>query len=86
MQHLVQSDRRQLLELARAVVEATARRDPKPELDPHVLTPELLACAAAFVTLHKSGGLRGCIERGCVILELEHRRNPLFAMSRMKSW
>jgi AmmeMemoRadiSam system protein A len=61
MQHLVQSDRRQLLELARAAVEAAARRDPKPALDPHVLTPELLACAAAFVTLRKSGGLRGCI-------------------------
>jgi AmmeMemoRadiSam system protein A len=61
MQHLVQSDRRQLLELARAAVEATARRDPKPALDPRVLTPELLACSAAFVTLHKSGGLRGCI-------------------------
>jgi len=61
MQHLVQSDRTQLLDLARAAVEAAARRDPKPALDPAVLTPKLLAGAAAFVTLHKSGGLRGCI-------------------------
>ena len=61
MQQLVQSDRRQLLELARAAVEAAARRDPKPALDPAALTSELLAPAAAFVTLHAGGQLRGCI-------------------------
>ena len=61
MQQLVQSDRSQLLDLARATVEATARRNPKPALDPGALTPELLAPAAAFVTLHEGGQLRGCI-------------------------
>jgi AmmeMemoRadiSam system protein A len=61
MQQLVQSDRRQLLDLARATVEATARRDPKPALDPAALTPEMLAPAAAFVTIHEGGQLRGCI-------------------------
>jgi AmmeMemoRadiSam system protein A len=61
MQQLVQSDRGQLLDLARAAVEAAARRDSKPALDAVALTPGLLAPAAAFVTLHEGGMLRGCI-------------------------
>jgi AmmeMemoRadiSam system protein A len=61
MKKLAQSDRRQLLALARAAVEAAARRDPKPALDPAALSPGLLAPAAAFVTIHEHGELRGCI-------------------------
>ena len=61
MKELSQSDRQQLLALARAAVEAAARRDPKPALDPAALTPGLLAPAAAFVTIHEHGELRGCI-------------------------
>jgi AmmeMemoRadiSam system protein A len=61
MKELAQSDRRQLLDLARAAIEAAARRDPKPALDPATLTPGLLAPAAAFVTIHEHGELRGCI-------------------------
>ena len=61
MQQLAQPDRRQLLDLARAAVEAAVRHDPKPALEPAALTPELLAPAAAFVTIHESGELRGCV-------------------------
>ena len=61
MQQLVESERRQLLDLARAAVEATARHDPMPGLDPEAITPDILAPAAAFVTLHERGELRGCI-------------------------
>src|SRR5450759_3690859 len=55
------SDRKRLLDLARAAVEATANRGPRPNLDEADLTPNLLAPAAAFVTLHEGGQLRGCI-------------------------
>ena len=61
MQQLVQSDRAQLLALARAAVEAAVRHESKPLLDPDRLTPELLVHAAAFVTLREGGQLRGCI-------------------------
>ena len=61
MQQLIPSNRRQLLELARAAVEATARHGSTPSLDPANVAPELLAPAAAFVTLHEAGQLRGCI-------------------------
>jgi AmmeMemoRadiSam system protein A len=61
MQKLEQSDRKRLLDLARAAVEATATRSPRPTLDDGDLTPNLLAPAAAFVTLHEGGQLRGCI-------------------------
>ena len=61
MRQLAVSDRRQLLDLARAAVEAAARRDPMPELDPAGLSPALRAPAAAFVTIHESGELRGCV-------------------------
>jgi AmmeMemoRadiSam system protein A len=61
MQQLAQTDRRQLLDLARAAIEAAVRRDPKPALYPVALSPDLLAPAAAFVTIHEHGQLRGCI-------------------------
>jgi AmmeMemoRadiSam system protein A len=61
MQKLEQSDRKRLLDLARAAVEAIATRGPRPTLDEGDLTPSVLAPAAAFVTLHEGGQLRGCI-------------------------
>ncbi|MGD0862092.1 MAG: AmmeMemoRadiSam system protein A [Candidatus Limnocylindrales bacterium] len=61
MQTLARSNRRQLLDLARAAVEATAGRSAKPGLDESVADPELLAPGAAFVTLREGGQLRGCI-------------------------
>lgn len=61
MRQLAESDRRQLLDLARAAVEAAARRDPMPALDPAGLSPDLRAPAAAFVTIQESGELRGCV-------------------------
>jgi AmmeMemoRadiSam system protein A len=61
MQQLEPSDRRTLLVLARAAVEAAARGERRPPLDDAALTPALTATAAAFVTLHERGELRGCI-------------------------
>ena len=61
MSQLAQSDRRLLLDLARAAVERTARRSPIATPDESALTPGLRAPAAAFVTLHLRGELRGCI-------------------------
>lgn len=61
MQSLPDSDRRQLLDLARAVVVAAAGLSPRPALDSISLTPGLLVPAAAFVTLHEAGRLRGCV-------------------------
>jgi AmmeMemoRadiSam system protein A len=55
------TDRQRLLDLARATVEATARRTSRPTLTQEELTPGLLAPAAAFVTLRRDGDLRGCI-------------------------
>jgi AmmeMemoRadiSam system protein A len=61
MQQLQPSDRRTLLVFARAAVEAAARGERRPTLDDAALTPALTAAAAAFVTLHERGELRGCI-------------------------
>ena len=61
MPQLVQSDRRLLLDLARAAVEGTARRSPIATPDEAALAPGLQAPAAAFVTLRLRGELRGCI-------------------------
>ena len=61
MHKLNQSDRRELLALARAAVEAAVRHDTQPASDPATLTPDLISPAAAFVTIHEKGGLRGCI-------------------------
>jgi AmmeMemoRadiSam system protein A len=61
MQDLQPSDRRTLLAFARAAVEAAARGERRPALDDATLTPALTEAAAAFVTLHERGELRGCI-------------------------
>jgi AmmeMemoRadiSam system protein A len=61
MQTLLRTDRQELLDLARSAVEATAAGRPGPVPDDAALGPGLLAPAAAFVTLHEGGRLRGCI-------------------------
>ncbi len=50
-----------LLRLARDAVVAAVGRKPPPVVDPTTLPPVLLAPAAAFVTLHERGELRGCM-------------------------
>ncbi len=50
-----------LLRLARAAVEASVRREPGQAPDPRELPPAVLGPAAAFVTLHEHGILRGCM-------------------------
>ncbi len=56
---LTPDERRRLLELARAVIEAEAAGGPAPRLDP--ATPALAESRGAFVTLHAGARLRGCI-------------------------
>ena len=53
-------DRRVLLALARAAVEAAVREDEPPPL-PARLSPRLAERAGAFVSLYVEGDLRGCI-------------------------
>ena len=50
-----------VLRLARDAVVAAVGRRPPPVVDPATLPPLLLAPAAAFVTLHERGELRGCM-------------------------
>ena len=50
-----------LLRLARDAVVAAIRNQPPTVVDPAALPPVLLAPAAAFVTLHEHGELRGCM-------------------------
>jgi len=54
-------EKRTLLQLARQSLEAAVRQKPVPALDTFVLTPNLLAEGASFVTLTERGDLRGCI-------------------------
>jgi AmmeMemoRadiSam system protein A len=50
-----------LLRLARQAVEAAVAGRPCPRPEPGSLPPAILAPAAAFVTLHEHGELRGCM-------------------------
>lgn len=61
MPQLTQASRIELVDLARSAVEATAANRARPNLEPGDCSPELAAPAAAFVTLHEQGRLRGCI-------------------------
>lgn len=58
---LSESNRTQLLRLAREAIETSLRGEPAPEPDERVLTSPLLDDGACFVTLHLEGNLRGCI-------------------------
>jgi AmmeMemoRadiSam system protein A len=54
------SEQRQLLAIARRAIEAAVCRDvPGPAVEPR--SPRLSEPAAAFVTIHERGSLRGCI-------------------------
>jgi AmmeMemoRadiSam system protein A len=55
---LNEAQRKTLLRIAREAVEASARGEAR---QPHVDDPELQKPGAAFVTLKRSGDLRGCI-------------------------
>jgi len=66
-----------LLRLARDAVVAAIRRRPPPSVDPAALPPVLLTPAAAFVTLHERGELRGCM--GNLEFERPLWRNVLIA-------
>jgi AmmeMemoRadiSam system protein A len=61
MRQLDRSDQQRLLGIARAAIEAAVCPGPHPALDPSMLTPAVQEPAAAFVTLHEGGELRGCI-------------------------
>lgn len=66
-----------LLHLAREAVVAAIRRRPPPGIDPAGLPPVLLTPAAAFVTLHERGEIRGCM--GNLEFERPLWRNVLIA-------
>jgi hypothetical protein len=56
-------ERTRLLAIARATVEACARGEREPEVDPASLPASLKIPSGAFVTLKVRGELRGCIGR-----------------------
>ncbi len=61
MRQLDEAERRALLSVARRAIEAAICRDPIPPADPAGLPAGLAEPAAAFVTLHEAGDVRGCI-------------------------
>ncbi len=61
MKQLEESDRRQLLDLARRSIEAAVRHGPSVRLAAGAPSAGLAEPAAAFVTIHEHGQLRGCI-------------------------
>jgi AmmeMemoRadiSam system protein A len=67
MLQLARSDRKKLVRMARAAIEGAVCPEPprgpgkRLEVDESELSPALLEPAAAFVTLHEHGELRGCI-------------------------
>lgn len=58
---LTDSEKHQLLELARNTINTFLKENRIPEVDEKSLYPKLRNKAGAFVTLKKSGELRGCI-------------------------
>jgi AmmeMemoRadiSam system protein A len=61
MKRLTKTDRERLLEIARRSIESAVRRDHSAASEPAPLAAALLEPAAAFVTIHELGDLRGCI-------------------------
>lgn len=61
LQELTPTEKRQLLSLARAQVEASVRGLPPPHPPDPLLAPRLFEKQGGFVTLHRHGSLRGCI-------------------------
>ncbi|MFH1102331.1 MAG: AmmeMemoRadiSam system protein A [Pseudomonadota bacterium] len=60
MSHLTDSDKKALLTLARSVIAAELVRGKKP-IQPEKLSEEMTRKRGCFVSLHKTGDLRGCI-------------------------
>jgi AMMECR1 domain-containing protein len=60
MSKLERADQQRLLRIAREAIEAAVCPDAHLRLDPSSLPTALLEPAAAFVTLHEHGELRGC--------------------------
>ncbi len=58
---LTESEKQQLLGIARNTINEYVRSEKVPELSPSKLTDALMQKAGAFVTLRKHGDLRGCI-------------------------
>jgi AmmeMemoRadiSam system protein A len=58
---LSDSDKRELLRLAREAIDAAVRDQPLPPVDTARLSPALLRQGTCFVTLTESDELRGCI-------------------------
>ena len=58
---LTPEERNSLLRLARGTIEARARRQDAPRVDPAKMSEGLARDGASFVTLTKGGSLRGCI-------------------------
>jgi len=56
-------EKKQLLEIARSTIVSYIKDNKKPKLDTTPYSKTLKAHCGAFVTLHKSGRLRGCIGR-----------------------
>ena len=61
MKQLERSDQRQLLAIARRSIEVAVRRGSVAGAVPARISPALSEPAAAFVTIHERGSLRGCI-------------------------
>jgi AmmeMemoRadiSam system protein A len=58
---LSESEKEQLIQIARNTIDNYLKVSSIPEIDPNSLPPGLKNNAGAFVTLKKSGELRGCI-------------------------
>jgi AmmeMemoRadiSam system protein A len=90
---LTAEDKRLLLGLARAALEAFVREAPRPAVAAEALPPALLAPASCFVTLFHKGRLRGCVggleaerplyqeacQRACQAAEADDRFRPVEA-------
>lgn len=61
MQQFDRADQKRLLGIAREAIKAAVCPGARFNVDASTLTPQLLEPAAAFVTLHEHGELRGCI-------------------------
>jgi AmmeMemoRadiSam system protein B/AmmeMemoRadiSam system protein A len=59
--NLSETDKKELLAIARNTIREYLANDRVPDLDRNVLPPALQQNAGAFVTLRKNGELRGCI-------------------------
>ena len=90
---LARNEKRQLLRMARAALEAFVREAAKPRVEADELPAALRAPASCFVTLRRGGHLRGCVGgmeaerplyqeaclRACQAAEVDDRFQPVAA-------